>query len=150
MDTIQQKQRWKYVLEKFSHTAAALAGRRNAIPPEIEAQLLEMPELKRGRFVESPSKQKQSQNSDGGRGNEEETGKTGYGVKTEDALERLEAERTDESMTMGTRFQGLVSMEGERLKEEGSTSPEGTQNLLDIEPPVSGRTKYSECAEFTL
>ena len=41
-------------MEKFSH-AATIAARRNPIPPEAEAQLLEMPELKRGRFVSSNS-----------------------------------------------------------------------------------------------
>ena len=45
-----QKQRWKFVLEKFSHNAA-MNSRKNHIPPETEAQLLDMPELKRGRFT---------------------------------------------------------------------------------------------------
>ena len=154
MDKVQQKQRWKYVLEKFSHTAAALAGRRNPIPPEIEAQLLEMPELKRGRFVESPSKQRRSSEEGGGAGG-------GGKVKTEEGPEGGErgggggggggGEKGVEdggggvggTVVMGTRFQGLVNMVGggggDRSKEgNGSTSPEATQNLLDIEPAVSG------------
>ena len=178
MDKLQQKQRWKYVLEKFSHTAAALAGRRNAIPPEIEAQLLEMPELKRGRFVESPSRQKRGEN---GTGEEGTSGSKGgaYAVKTEESFEErmgvmdvgrggggegrllgggeermvgggggeVRIEGVEVRMgggggeEGGTRFQGLVNLEPEErecLKQEGSSSPEGnTQNLLDIEPPVS-------------
>lgn len=155
MDKLQQKQRWKYVLEKFSHTAAALAGRRNPIPPEIESQLLEMPELKRGRFIESPTKQKPAQSSENGTGNggggTEEVPTKGGGasaappatVKLEESFEeRLGVEgggvSTGDGGAMGTRFQGLVNLEErESLKQEGSTSPEGAQNLLDIEPPVS-------------
>ena len=53
MDKLQQKQRWKYVLEKFSYSTSG-GVRRNPIPPEMEAQILEMPECKRGRFVVSP------------------------------------------------------------------------------------------------
>ena len=126
MDKLEQKQRWKYVLEKFSHTAAAVAGRRNPIPPEIEAQLLEMPELKRGRFIEEPSKQKQSEhNSNGGGGNDEAGKEMNGGV-----VPGLE----DDS---GKMYQSLVSMDGGGIKEEtNSCSLEGTRNLLDIEPPV--------------
>lgn len=152
MDKLQQKQRWKYVLEKFSHTAAALAGRRNPIPPEIEAQLLEMPELKRGRFVESPSKQKSSPpapsgNSGGGGGEGEgDEGKVGGSVvKSEDPLEERLREERNIVGTVGTRFHGLVSMEGEGLKEGSTSPPEGTQNLLDIEPPVSSPTIVQHC-----
>lgn len=55
IDKLQQKQRWKYVLEKFSHTASGVGGtRRNPIPRDAEAQILEMPECKRGRFVVQP------------------------------------------------------------------------------------------------
>ena len=55
IDKLQQKQRWKYVLEKFSHTAGGIGGiRRNPIPRDAEAQILEMPECKRGRFVVQP------------------------------------------------------------------------------------------------
>lgn len=50
IDKVQQKQRWKYVLEKFSHSTS-INSRRNPIPPEAEAQLLDMPECKRGRFM---------------------------------------------------------------------------------------------------
>ncbi len=49
LDKDHQKQRWKFVLEKFSHNAA-LASRKNPIPPETEAQLLDIPELKKRRF----------------------------------------------------------------------------------------------------
>lgn len=153
MDKLQQKQRWKYVLEKFSHTAAALTGRRNPIPPEIEAQLLEMPELKRGRFVESPSKQKQGQGEAGEKVGEDVGGsKLGQGagkkgvasVKSEETSSE-DGDGAGEEGGMGVRFQGLVSMVGdERLKEVGggggqggSSSSEGAQNLLDVEPPVS-------------
>ena len=61
VDKVQQKQRWKYVLEKFSHSNTVPA-RRNPIPPETEAQILEMPELKRGRFVEAPGDAKPGSN----------------------------------------------------------------------------------------
>ena len=129
------------MLEKFSHTAAALAGRRNPVPPEIEAQLLEMPELKRGRFIESPSKQKHAQTSPGSDGKgEDHAPKLGSArglVKTEEEEER----GSGGEEVMGTRFQGLVSMmEEDRSKEGGQGSTggsEGAQNLLDIEPPVS-------------
>ena len=53
IDKLQQKQRWKYILEKFSHTGTG-ATRRNPIPRDAEAQILEMPECKRGRFVVQP------------------------------------------------------------------------------------------------
>ncbi len=49
IDKDHQKQRWKFVLEKFSHNAA-LASRKNPIPPETEAQLLDIPELKKRRL----------------------------------------------------------------------------------------------------
>ncbi len=52
VDKDEQKQRWKFVLEKFSHNAA-LASRKNPIPPEAEAQLLDIPELKKRRFTKS-------------------------------------------------------------------------------------------------
>ena len=127
MDKLQQKQRWKYVLEKFSHTAAAVAGRRNPIPPEIEAQLLEMPELKRGRFIEEPAKQKRSDDDNNGEGVETEPDKDissgmvhGLGIET------------------GKMYQSLGSIDEEGVKEEtNNCSLEGARNLLDIEPPVS-------------
>ena len=37
------------MLEKFSHNAA-IACRKNPIPPETEAQLLDIPELKKRRL----------------------------------------------------------------------------------------------------
>jgi len=40
-----QKQRWQFVLEKFSHFVA----KKNPIPPEAEAQLLDIPAAKRKR-----------------------------------------------------------------------------------------------------
>ena len=54
MDKFQQKQRWKYIIEKFSQATSG-GSRRNPIPPDAQAQLLEMPELKRGRFVMTPT-----------------------------------------------------------------------------------------------
>lgn len=54
LDKVQQKQRWKYVLEKFSHSSTGVV-RRNPLPPEAESQLLEIPECKRGRFVRYPA-----------------------------------------------------------------------------------------------
>lgn len=62
LDRVQQKQRWKYVLEKFSHTSMGVV-RRNPIPPETEAQLLEIPECKRGRFVKLPDDNTQETSS---------------------------------------------------------------------------------------
>ncbi|KAL5476330.1 hypothetical protein EMCRGX_G026259 [Ephydatia muelleri] len=56
LDRVQQKQRWKYVLEKFSHTSMGVV-RRNPIPPETEAQLLEIPECKRAILGDSHSPQ---------------------------------------------------------------------------------------------
>lgn len=67
LDKVQQKQRWKYVLEKFSHNSTGVV-RRNPLPPEAECQLLEMPECKRGRFVRypetNPSQSEQNGNTD--------------------------------------------------------------------------------------
>lgn len=54
IDKVQQKERWKYVLEKFSHSSTGVT-RRNRLHPEAETLLLEMPECKRGRFVKPPS-----------------------------------------------------------------------------------------------
>ena len=144
MDKLQQKQRWKYVLEKFSHTAAALAGRRNAIPPEIEAQILDMPELKRGRFVETPSKQKQPQASEEG-GIEEAGSKllaksSGFVVKTEEGtIGRLIVGTvgSEDCSNRSKGYEGVPSMEDEPAKENINGSPEENKNLLDIEPPVS-------------
>lgn len=96
-----------------------------------------MPELKRGRFVESPSKQRQSDND---RGNEDSGSKLGAGrgrvVKTEDVSEE-KGDGGEGGVVMGARFQGLVNMVEEEKLKEGSNSSEGAQNLLDIEPPVS-------------
>ena len=56
VDRLQQKQRWKYVIEKFSHASMGVV-RRNPLPTQTEVQLLEMPECKRGRFVKQPSEE---------------------------------------------------------------------------------------------
>ena len=65
LDKEHQKQRWKYVLEKFSHNSTGVV-RRNPLPPDAESQLLEIPECKRGRFVKQPaaSKAPQTNNDD--------------------------------------------------------------------------------------
>ena len=54
IDKTQQKERWKYVLEKFSHSNMGVV-RRSRLPLETETNLLDMPECKRGRFVRSPT-----------------------------------------------------------------------------------------------
>ena len=64
VDKLQQKQRWKYVLEKFSHNNHR---RQNPIPALAEAQILEMPECKRGRFVSTPATEQMKQRLNGGR-----------------------------------------------------------------------------------
>lgn len=70
VDKLQQKQRWKYVLEKFSHNNHR---RQNPIPALAEAQILEIPECKRGRFVAPPTtEQNQRENGGMGEGEEEE------------------------------------------------------------------------------
>ena len=56
IDRLQQKQRWKYVIEKFSHASMGVV-RRNPLPTQTEVQLLEMPECKRGRFVKQPAEE---------------------------------------------------------------------------------------------
>lgn len=53
MDKLQQKQRWKYVLEKFSHAQTGI-NRRSV---SVMGPVLDMPELKRGRFVASPGRE---------------------------------------------------------------------------------------------
>lgn len=63
LDKVQQKQRWKYVLEKFSHSSTGVV-RRNPLPPEAESQLLEIPECKRGRFVRYPANKAQQLEED--------------------------------------------------------------------------------------
>ena len=50
MNKSDQKERWKFVLEKFSHASMAV-GKRNIAHLGVEPQLLEMPECKRGKFV---------------------------------------------------------------------------------------------------
>lgn len=115
------------MLEKFSHTAAAVAGRRNPIPPEIEAQLLEMPELKRGRFIEEPAKQKHPDNDNNCDGGDGDPGKD----MSDGLVHGLEIDT-------GKMYQSLANMDGEGVKEENnSCSLEGARNLLDIEPTVS-------------
>ncbi len=135
MDKLQQKQRWKYVLEKFSHTAAAVSGRRNPIPPEIEAQLLEMPELKRGRFIEEPSKQKQRPEEDSsriGEGAENGLGSAGKEMGSSAFNGLIEATKM---------YRSLSNLNGDAGKGEtrnNSCSPDAAaRNLLDIEPTVS-------------
>ena len=54
MNKTDQKERWKFVLEKFSHAAAGV-GKRNIAHLGVEPQLLEMPECKRGKFVSDPT-----------------------------------------------------------------------------------------------
>lgn len=111
--------------------------------------------------MESPSKQKQQPSENGASGasggggasgvGEEKVGSGGSGgggyvVKSEESLEeRLSVERSDD-LAGGHRFQGLVTMaieEDRQKEEEGSSSPEVTQKLLDIEPPVSVRSQCS-------
>ena len=58
MDKADQKERWKFVLEKFSHAAMGV-GKRNMAHLSSEPQILEMPELKKGKFV-GDSKMKSS------------------------------------------------------------------------------------------
>jgi hypothetical protein len=55
----QQKERWKYVLEKFSQSNMGFV-RRSRLPLEADTYLLDMPECKRGRFVKPPSDSDQS------------------------------------------------------------------------------------------
>ena len=50
MDKLQQKQRWKFILEKFSHAQTGIVRRNCAVLGNV----LDMPELKRGRFVSDP------------------------------------------------------------------------------------------------
>lgn len=68
MDKADQKERWKFVLEKFSHASMAV-GKRNIAYLTVEPQLLEMPECKKGKFIEKSSKAKSSKK--GGKGAEE-------------------------------------------------------------------------------
>ncbi len=50
MNKVDQKERWKFVLEKFSHASVGV-GKRNIAHLSVEPQLLEMPECKRGKFM---------------------------------------------------------------------------------------------------
>lgn len=62
MDKTNQKERWKFVLEKFSHASTGI-GRRNLVHPQTETpHILEMPECKRGKFVQEPSDKSSSSN----------------------------------------------------------------------------------------
>ena len=62
MDKTNQKERWKFVLEKFSHASTGI-GRRNLVHPQTETpHVLEMPECKRGKFVREPSDKGSSSN----------------------------------------------------------------------------------------
>ncbi|XP_019857526.1 PREDICTED: uncharacterized protein LOC109585824 [Amphimedon queenslandica] len=54
IDKKQQKERWKFVIEKFSHTNMGVV-RRNRAPIDAEPNILDMPECKRGRFLKSPA-----------------------------------------------------------------------------------------------
>lgn len=54
IDKKQQKERWKFVIEKFSHTNMGVV-RRNRAPIDSEPNILDMPECKRGRFLKSPA-----------------------------------------------------------------------------------------------
>lgn len=69
--------------------------RRNPIPPDAEAQILEMPECKRGRFVTQPGE--------------------------------------NHSATPGAE----QSSQNSPPKSSGSSTPNGTQNLLDVDTVVS-------------
>lgn len=52
MDKLQQKQRWKYCLEKFSHAQTGIV--RRSLANHWVGHVLDMPELKKGRFVAEP------------------------------------------------------------------------------------------------
>lgn len=110
VDKLQQKQRWKYVLEKFSHNNHR---RQNPIPALAEAQILEIPECKRGRFVAPPTtEQKQRENE--GRGEEGEG---------EEEVER--------------------EGEGEERGIQPFMKNHSNSALLDVEPPVSLTLAYN-------
>ena len=64
MNKADQKERWKFVLEKFSHASNNI-GKRNSAHVAVEPQLLEMPECKRGKFVDSSDKNKLSKSLKG-------------------------------------------------------------------------------------
>lgn len=126
-----------------------MAGRRNPIPPEIEAQLLEMPELKRGRFIKTPSTK---QNSDMG-GGEEGGGSMSkipsigdFMIKSEEVVSGgvgLDGGGggDEEDKDRGGMAKGYPNLNIDAHEEQATDttnySPGGTQNLLDIEPPVS-------------
>lgn len=63
VDKDRQKQRWKYVLEKFSHNAA-MASRKSHMCSDTESQLLDMPELKRGRYMSKQTPPKKGSDGD--------------------------------------------------------------------------------------
>lgn len=111
VDKLQQKQRWKFVLEKFSHNN----HRRNPIPAMAEAQILEMPECKRGRFVAQPAHEELSKQQGGKEEEEEEREEEGEGDREmEDDGEVEVAERIPRPVLM-----------------------QNHSNLLDVEPVVS-------------
>ena len=120
-----------------------MAGRRNPIPPEIEAQLLEMPELKRGRFIEEPSKQKQRSSDGGSNGGEGDDGMLSGGRRKElgSAVNLVSG-----LMEAGKMYHhhSLSGLDGEGGKDESnhSSPADATRNLLDIEPNVSSGRVY--------
>ena len=63
MDKLQQKQRWKYCLEKFSHAQTGIV--RRSLANHWVGHVLDMPELKKGRFVAEPGTAEE-QGSEGG------------------------------------------------------------------------------------
>ncbi|CAI8040850.1 Ski oncogene, partial [Geodia barretti] len=107
VDKLQQKQRWKYVLEKFSHNNHR---RQNPIPANAEAQILEIPECKRGRFVATPATEQQRLRENGGGG----MGEEGEGEDKE-----------EEEMEKGSSATGIQSF----MKNHSNSA------LLDVEPP---------------
>ena len=98
------------MLEKFSHNNHR---RQNPIPALAEAQILEIPECKRGRFVATPATSDQPREN-GGRG-EEEMGVGEGEIRT--------GERGEGDGVGGT-------MQAFMKNHSNST-------LLDVEPPVS-------------
>lgn len=95
------------MLEKFSHNNHR---RQNPIPALAEAQILEMPECKRGRFVAPPTTE-QNQRENGGRGEE------GEGEEEEEEREGDREER-------------------ERASMQPFMKNHSNSALLDVEPPV--------------
>ncbi len=91
VDKLHQKQRWKYVIEKFSHTIAG-GVRRNPIPASVEAQILEMPECKRGRFVQAPKTRADGMEVDEERGGDGERRPTQLVVSPQQLLLDVDSE----------------------------------------------------------